>query len=77
MYHVFKGRAGGIERLLDAIHGGAGLSLEIVDHVLLDLISFVRIVLINWQGCGPAEPKNLSALDLNGRHEHVRSLDGG
>ena len=57
MNHVFKGRAGGIERLLDAIHCGAGLSLEIVDHVLLDLISFVGMVMINWQGCGPGEPK--------------------
>lgn len=33
------------------------------------LISLVRMVVINWQGCGPGEPKNISALDLNGRHE--------
>src|SRR5499426_3647222 len=82
MHHVFERGTGSVERLFDAIHCGAGLRLEIVDHVLLDLITLVRMVVIDRQRGGAGKPKKLSALDLDGRyerHEHalvvVRMVD--
>ena len=52
VHHVFEGGAGSVERLFDAIHCCTGLRLEIVDHVLLDLITLVRMVVIDWQRGG-------------------------
>jgi hypothetical protein len=67
MHNVLEGRAGRIERLFDAIHGGARLRLEVIDHVFLDLIALVRMVVIDRQRRGAGKPQNLSALDLYGR----------
>ena len=53
--------------------------LEVVDHVLLDLITLVRMIMIDRQRGRSGEPKNLSALDLDGgheRHEHALVIVG-
>ena len=72
----------GFERLLDALHGGAGLRFEVVGHVFPDLFALVRMVMIDRQRGRAGEPEDFPALDLDRRrerHEHgavvVRMMD--
>jgi len=70
---VLHRAAGGFHGLLDAVHGLADLLFQIIDHVFLQLIALVRMVVVDRQ-CRPAgEPEDLAALDLDRRderHEH-------
>jgi len=55
--------------LLDAVHCAAGLRFQIVGHVLRDLVALVRMIVIDGERGRAGEPENLSALDLDRRHE--------
>jgi len=71
--NVLHRAAGGFHRLLDAVHRLAGLLLQIVDHVFLQLIALVRMVVVDRQSRPAREPEDLAALDLDRRdegHEH-------
>jgi hypothetical protein len=49
--------------------GCAGLGFEIIDHVMLDLIPPVRMIVIDRQCSRPGEPKYPSALAPPISHE--------
>jgi hypothetical protein len=46
----------------DAVHRAAGLRLQIVSHVLLNLVALVRVIVIDGQGRRASEPKNFPLL---------------
>src|SRR5262245_36750981 len=69
VHHVLERCAGRVQGLLDAVHRAPGLRLQVVGHVLLDLVALVRMIVIDRQGGRAGKPQNLSALDLDRRHE--------
>ncbi len=75
VHDVLERGAGGVERLLDAVHRAARLLLQARRHVFQDVFAPVRMVVIDRQRGGAGEPEDLSALDLDAGHErHEEAL---
>src|SRR5262249_50675198 len=61
VYDVLERSARGVQRLLDSVHCCARLRFQIVDHVLLDLVTLVRMIMVDRQRRRAGEPKKLAA----------------
>src|SRR5262249_62347918 len=65
VHDVLERSARSVQRLLDSLHRCARLCFQIVDHVLLDLVTLVRMIMIDRQRRRAGEPKKLAALDFD------------
>jgi hypothetical protein len=66
VHDVGEGRVGRRERLLDAIHGHAGLGFKIVRHVGEDVLAAMGMVMVDRERRVAGQPQDLPALDLDG-----------
>src|SRR5262249_17352667 len=67
--HALERSARAAQTLLDSLNCGARRRVQIVDHVWLDPVTLVRMIMVDRHRRRAGEPKKLAALDFDGRYE--------